>query len=48
MIDKKTILVTGAANGIGRSISLYLASKDYFVFAADVDDEGLKSLENTE
>lgn len=48
MIDKKTILVTGAANGIGKSISLYLASKDYFVFAADVDDKGLKSLENIE
>ena len=48
MIEKKTILVTGAANGIGRSISLYLASKDYFVFATDVDEKGLKSLESTE
>ncbi len=48
MIEKKTILVTGAANGIGKSISLFLASKDYFVFATDVDEKGLKSLENSE
>ncbi len=48
MIEKKTILVTGAANGIGKSISLYLASKDYFVFATDVDEKGLKSLEEIE
>ncbi len=48
MIEKKTILVTGAANGIGKSISLYLASKDYFVFATDVDEKGLKSLEKIE
>ena len=48
MIKQKTILVTGAANGIGKSISLYLASKDYFIFAADIDEEGLKSLENIE
>ena len=48
MIDKKTVLVTGAANGIGKSISLYLASEDYFVFATDIDEKGLKSLDNTE
>ncbi|MHA1690463.1 MAG: SDR family NAD(P)-dependent oxidoreductase [Candidatus Heimdallarchaeaceae archaeon] len=48
MIEKKTILVTGAANGIGKSISLFLASRDYFVFATDVDEKGLKSLENSE
>ncbi|MBY9000814.1 MAG: SDR family NAD(P)-dependent oxidoreductase [Candidatus Heimdallarchaeota archaeon] len=48
MNDKKAILVTGAANGIGKSISQYLASKDYFVFASDIDDEGLITLENTE
>lgn len=37
----KTILVTGSANGIGRSVALLLLKKGATVIAADLDEKGL-------
>lgn len=42
---KKTILVTGAASGIGLAISEHLAEQGDFVFATDVNKQALKNLE---
>jgi len=42
---KKSILITGAASGIGRETALFFAKKDWFVGIFDVDEAGLKSLE---
>ncbi|GMG21975.1 unnamed protein product [Ambrosiozyma monospora] len=39
---QKTAFVTGAASGIGKSLTLELASRNYKVFATDVNYEGLK------
>ncbi len=43
---KKTILITGAASGIGRATALYFASKNWFVGLFDLNIEGLESLYN--
>lgn len=40
----KNIFITGAANGIGRSLALLYISKGAKVFAADFDFQGLESL----
>ncbi len=40
----KSVLVTGAATGIGRAIALKFASNGYRVGAFDVDDAGLATL----
>ena len=41
-----TILVTGAAHGIGQAISEYLVERGDTVIAADYDEEGLKKFNN--
>ncbi|RJP84209.1 MAG: SDR family oxidoreductase [Desulfobacteraceae bacterium] len=42
---KKSILITGAASGIGRETALFFARKDWFVGIFDVNEAGLKTLE---
>lgn len=44
-MDQKTILVTGAASGIGRETALLFAKKGWYVGAFDIDETGLKALE---
>jgi NAD(P)-dependent dehydrogenase (short-subunit alcohol dehydrogenase family) len=39
-LEGKTVLVTGAASGLGREITTRAASEGAFVVAADVDSEG--------
>ncbi|MBC2716155.1 MAG: SDR family oxidoreductase [Desulfobacteraceae bacterium] len=43
-MNKKTILITGAASGIGRETALFFAKKKWFVGIFDVNEDGLKSL----
>ncbi len=43
---KQTIFITGAASGIGRATAKLFAERGWFVGAADLDAEGLKSLQN--
>lgn len=45
MMTKKSILITGAASGIGRATALFFAKKDWFIGIFDVDEAGLKTLE---
>lgn len=45
-MNKKSILITGAASGIGRETALFFARQDWFVGAFDVDEAGLKTLES--
>ncbi|MBU3942513.1 SDR family oxidoreductase [Patescibacteria group bacterium] len=40
MITSKTVIVTGAANGIGRGIALNFAKEGYNVVLADIDLKG--------
>lgn len=41
---RKTILITGAASGIGRATAIYFASRNWFVGLFDLNLEGLKRL----
>ena len=43
--DAKTLFITGAASGMGRATAKWFAAEGWFVGAYDVDEEGLKSLE---
>ena len=42
--ERKSILVTGAASGIGRATAKLFAEHDWFVGAFDVDEQGLATL----
>jgi NAD(P)-dependent dehydrogenase (short-subunit alcohol dehydrogenase family) len=44
MTRRKTIFITGAASGIGRSTAVFFARKGWFVGAYDVDEQRLASL----
>lgn len=44
-MDLKTIFITGAASGIGRSTAKLFHAKGWFVAAYDVDGKGLQSLQ---
>jgi short-subunit dehydrogenase len=46
MMTKKSILITGAASGIGRETALFFAKKDWFIGIFDIDEAGLKTLES--
>jgi NAD(P)-dependent dehydrogenase (short-subunit alcohol dehydrogenase family) len=43
-VTKPSVVITGAANGIGRATALRFAREGYLVGAYDVDEAGLKSL----
>jgi NAD(P)-dependent dehydrogenase (short-subunit alcohol dehydrogenase family) len=43
-VTKPSVLITGAANGIGRATALRFAREGYLVGAYDVDESGLKTL----
>jgi NAD(P)-dependent dehydrogenase (short-subunit alcohol dehydrogenase family) len=43
-VEGRTIVITGAAGGIGRALSLHAADKGMAVVAADVDEAGLQEL----
>ncbi len=42
---KQTIFITGAASGIGRATAKLFAERGWFVGAADLDADGLASLQ---
>lgn len=44
-MDRQTIFITGAASGMGRATAKLFCERDWFVGAYDVDEDGLKSLE---
>ena len=46
MERRKTIIVTGAASGIGRETALFFARKGWFVGIFDVNEELLRSLQS--
>ena len=43
--QRKSIFITGAASGMGRETAKLFAAKGWFVGASDVNDAGLKTLE---
>ena len=45
-MPKGNVVITGAANGIGKATALACAKEGYFVIAADKDVQGLKELQD--
>ncbi len=43
----RTIVITGAANGLGKSLAEYLAERGWRVFALDFNEEQLMSIKHT-
>ena len=43
-MNKKSILITGAASGIGRGTALFFAKQGWFVGLVDVNESGLEVL----
>lgn len=43
-MNKKTVWISGAANGIGRATAIEFSRRGYFIGIADIDEEGLKKL----
>ena len=41
-IDGKTVIVTGAANGIGAALARHFAENGAKVMCADIDEKALK------
>ncbi len=44
-MNQKSVMITGAASGIGRETALLFAQKGWFVGIFDVNEKGLKTLE---
>ena len=44
MTEIRTILITGAANGIGRAMTLYFSGRGWRVIGLDTDSEGLAEM----
>lgn len=44
MADKKTVIITGAANGIGRATAIRFAREGHNICLADLDETGLQGL----
>lgn len=42
----RAVLVTGAGSGIGKTTVRYLASRNFFVYATDMDEESLKDFQD--
>ncbi len=45
-MTRKTILITGAAAGIGRAIAEHFAAQGWYVGAFDIDQEGVTALQH--
>ncbi|MFX1512598.1 MAG: SDR family oxidoreductase [Promethearchaeota archaeon] len=43
---REPLFVTGAASGIGKMISIFLGEKGHLVYASDIDEKGLRMMEN--
>ena len=43
---RKSIFITGAGSGIGRAAAILFAEKGWYIGAVDINDQGLKTLEN--
>jgi NAD(P)-dependent dehydrogenase (short-subunit alcohol dehydrogenase family) len=45
-MDRKSIFITGAASGMGRSTAVLFSRKGWFIGAADINEDGLKALKD--
>ncbi|MCP3930893.1 MAG: SDR family oxidoreductase [Bacteroidetes bacterium] len=47
MITNKTVLITGAANGIGKELAILFAKDGYHLVLVDINETGLQTLQNS-